>query len=86
MGYSGHEKSSYLACVIATTLGATSIERHVTSDRTLYGHDQAASLEESGLRRMVRDIRLVKPILGDGKKRIWDSELDAMEKLRQVFI
>ena len=86
VGYSGHEKSSYIVCVTAAALGATSIERHVTVDRTLYGHDQAASLEESGLRRMVRDVRLVEQILGDGKKRIWDSEKDAMKKLRQVFI
>jgi len=86
IGYSGHEKASYISCVIATTLGATSIERHVTVDRTLYGHDQAASLEESGLRRMVRDIRLVETILGDGEKRIWDSERDAIKKLRQIFI
>ncbi len=86
VGYSGHEKSSYIACVVATALGATSIERHVTYDRTLYGHDQAASLEEIGLRRMVRDVKLVEQILGDGKKRIWNSELDAMKKLRQIFI
>jgi len=86
VGYSGHEKSSYIACVIAASLGATTIERHVTVDRTLYGHDQAASLEESGLRRMIRDVKLVDKILGDGDKRIWESEHDAMEKLRQIFI
>ena len=67
-------------------LGATSIERHVTIDRTLYGHDQAASLEPLGLRRLVRDIRTVDKILGDGKKRIWDSELETVKKLRQKFV
>ena len=86
VGYSGHEKSAYLGCVCAVMLGATSIERHVTIDRTLYGHDQAASLEPLGLRRLVRDIRTIDKILGDGKKRIWDSELETMKKLRQKFV
>ena len=86
VGYSGHEKSAYLVCVCAVMLGATSIERHITIDRTLYGHDQAASLEPSGLRRLVRDIRAVDKILGDGKKRIWDSELETVKKLRQKFV
>ena len=86
VGYSGHEKSDYLVCVCAVMLGATSIERHVTIDRTLYGHDQAASLEPLGLRRLVRDIRAVDKILGDGKKRIWDSELETVKKLRQKFV
>ena len=86
VGYSGHEKSAYLVCVCAVMLGATSIERHVTIDRTLYGHDQAASLEPLGLRRLVRDIRAVDKILGDGKKRIWDSELETVKKLRQKFV
>ena len=86
VGYSGHEKSAYLVCVCAVMLGATSIERHVTIDRTLYGHDQAASLEPLGLRRLVRDIRTVDKILGDGKKRIWDSELETVKKLRKKFV
>ena len=86
VGYSGHEKSAYLVCVCAVMLGATSIERHITIDRTLYGHDQAASLEPSGLRRLVRDIRTIDKILGNGKKRIWDSELETMKKLRQKFV
>jgi len=85
VGYSGHERSSYLVCVVATVLGATSIERHITLDRTMYGSDQAASLEPEGLKRMIRDVRSVEKILGDGKKRIWDSELPAMKKLREVF-
>ena len=85
MGYSGHEPSSYLLCVSAAVLGATSIERHITLDRTMYGSDQAASLEPHGLKRMVRDLRAVDKILGDGNKTIWDSELPAMKKLREVF-
>ena len=85
VGYSGHEISSYSICLAATLLGATSIERHITLDRSMYGSDQAASLEPPGLIRLVRDIRELDFILGDGKKIIWDSELPAQKKLREVF-
>ena len=83
VGYSGHDVAGYLVCVSAVLLGATSIERHMSLDRTLYGSDQVASLEPLGWVRLVRDIRKIKQILGDGKKRIWDSELPAKEKLRK---
>ena len=83
VGYSGHEIGSYNICIPAIILGATSIERHITLGRTMYGSDQAASLEASGLQRLVRDIRLIDKILGDGKKRVWSSELPAQKKLRQ---
>ena len=83
VGYSGHEVAGYLICVSAVLLGATSIERHMSLDRTLYGSDQVASLEPLGWTRLVRDIRKIKQILGDGKKRVWDSELPAKEKLRK---
>ena len=83
VGYSGHEIGSYNICIPAVILGATSIERHITLGRTMYGSDQAASLEASGLQRLVRDIRLIDKILGDGKKRVWSSELPAQKKLRQ---
>lgn len=86
VGYSGHESTGYLVCISAVMLGASSIERHVTIDRTLYGHDQAASLEPLGLMRLVRDIRTLDRIIGDGKKRIWDSELPSIKKLRQIFV
>ena len=85
VGYSGHETGSYLIPVLAVILGATSIERHVTLDRSMYGSDQSASLELHGLARMIRDIRGIHSILGDGKKRIWDSELPAQKKLREVL-
>lgn len=85
VGYSGHEAGAYLVCVAAVVLGATSIERHITLDRTMYGSDQAASLEPPGLFRMVKDVRALDSILGDGKKRIWDSELPAMKKLREIL-
>ena len=82
VGYSGHEDSSYIVCVIAVVFGATSIERHITLKRSMYGSDQAASLEHPGLDRMVRDVRRVETIIGDGVKRIWDSEIPVMKKLR----
>jgi len=85
VGYSGHESSSYLLCVTAVMLGATSIERHLTLDRSMYGSDQSASLEPEGMIRMVRDIRMLDKILGDGKKRIMDSELPAKKKLREIL-
>lgn len=85
VGYSGHETSAYVVCLAAVVLGATSIERHITLSHSMYGSDQAASLAPIGLRRMIRDIRLVKEALGNGEKHIWDSEVPAMEKLRQVF-
>ncbi|MBC8250636.1 MAG: N-acetylneuraminate synthase family protein [Candidatus Nitrosopelagicus sp.] len=86
VGYSGHETASYVVCLSAVLLGATSIERHITLDRTMYGSDQAASLEPDGLHRMVRDIRTVEKVLGDGKKRVWDSEKPAAKKLREIFV
>jgi len=85
VGYSGHEVGAYDICIPAVVLGATSIERHITLDRTLYGSDQAASLEEPGLKRLVRDIKKIDLILGDGKKRVWKTELSAKKKLRQKF-
>jgi len=85
VGYSGHEDSAYIVCVIAVALGATSIERHITLSRSMYGSDQAASLEEPGITRMVRDVRNVDSILGDGVKRVWDSEMPVMKKLRKIL-
>ena len=84
VGYSGHETSSYAVCVCAVVVGATSIERHITLDRSMYGSDQSASLEPIGLIRMVRDVRRVESIMGDGVKRIWDSEVPVRKKLRGV--
>jgi len=82
VGYSGHEVSSYLVCILAVSLGATSIERHITLDRSMYGSDQSSSLEKAGLERMIRDVNEVESILGDGIKHIWDSEIPVMKKLR----
>jgi len=82
VGYSGHETTSYLICIAAIMLGATSIERHITLDRSMYGSDQSASLEKAGLERLTRDIKRLDVILGDGVKRVSDSEISIMKKLR----
>ena len=86
VGYSGHETGSTNISIPAVMLGATSIERHITINRAWYGNDQAASLEPDGLKRLVRDIRMIETITGDGKKRVWKSELPAQKKLRQIFV
>ena len=82
VGYSGHEEVSYLCCIVAATLGATSIERHITLSRATYGSDQSASLERPGLERMVKGVKNVELVLGDGIKRVYDSEIPVMKKLR----
>jgi len=86
VGYSGHEVSAYLVCIPAVILGANSIERHITLDRSMYGSDQAASLEPEGLFRLVKNIRSLQYIMGDGKKKITDSEKPAMKKLRERLV
>ncbi len=83
IGYSGHEKG-ILSSILAAAYGAVSIERHITLDRTLWGSDHAASLEPEGLRRMVRDIRKIPKINGNGEKIVYESELPIIKKLRRV--
>ena len=85
VGYSGHEAAATYVSLPAVFLGATSIERHITLDRASYGADQAASLEPKGLNTMIRDIRVIEKIMGDGKKRIWTSEIPNLKKLRQIL-
>jgi N-acetylneuraminate synthase len=83
IGYSGHEVG--LNTTIATvTLGATFIERHFTLNRAMWGTDQAASVEPEGMRRMIRDIRQIEIAMGDGVKKVYDSELHVLRKLRRV--
>jgi len=83
IGYSGHERG-ISPSIIAVALGACSVERHITSDRTNWGSDQAASLETSGLFHMIRDIRQVPTLLSDGKKIVYEREKSIIEKLRRV--
>ncbi len=82
IGYSGHEKGVFPS-VLAASMGACAVERHITTDRTLWGSDHPASLEPDGLRRLVRDIRLLNVIKGDGKKVVYNSELPIIKKLRR---
>jgi N-acetylneuraminate synthase len=82
VGYSGHE-TGIATTVAAYAMGASVVERHITTDRSLWGSDQAASLESSGLSRLVRDIRLVETALGDGVKRVYERELPVKAKLRR---
>lgn len=81
VGYSGHE-SSVSPSVMAAMMGAVAIERHVTLDRAMYGSDQAASLEGAGLVSMVSQIRKIPVALGDGVKRVSDTEQAVAKKLR----
>ena len=84
VGYSGHETSLISISLPAAILGATSIERHITLDRSMYGSDQSASIETHALKKFVTSIRSVKKIMGDGIKKIHDSELASRKKLRVI--
>ena len=83
IGYSGHEVG-LIATVASVVLGAVMVERHITLDRAMYGTDQAASVEPHGLDRLVGYIRATEAALGDGVKRVYESEIPVMEKLRRV--
>jgi N-acetylneuraminate synthase len=84
IGYSGHEVGLQTT-LAAVTLGACVIERHITLDRAMWGSDQAASVEPSGFHRLVRDIRVIEQAMGDGVKRVYDSELPIRKKLRRAI-
>lgn len=83
IGYSGHERG-VTPSVLAVALGANSVERHITTDRTNWGSDQAASLEMAGLYHLVRDVRQTPVLLGDGEKVVYPRELPIIDKLRRV--
>ncbi|MFD5417723.1 MULTISPECIES: N-acetylneuraminate synthase family protein [unclassified Streptomyces] len=83
VGYSGHE-TGLQTTVAAVAMGACAVERHITLDRAMWGSDQAASVEPGGLARLVRDIRTIETALGDGVKKVYESELGPMKKLRRV--
>jgi len=82
VGYSGHESTLLKICITAVALGATSIERHITLDRAMYGSDQAASIEATSLKSFVDTIRMIPVIKGDGIKKITDKEMIVRKKLR----
>ncbi len=83
IGYSGHEVG-LIPTVVAVSLGACLVERHITLDRAMWGSDQAASVEPGGFRRLVKYIRVTEASLGDGVKRVYDSEMSSLQKLRRV--
>ena len=83
VGYSGHEVG-LVPPQVAVALGACIVERHLTIDRAMWGSDQAASVEPSGFERLVKYIRTAEASLGDGVKRVYDSELSSLKKLRRV--
>ncbi len=82
VGYSGHEVG-LIPSVVAVGLGATIVERHFTLDRAMWGTDQSASVEPSGMARLVKYIRVTEQALGDGVKQVYDSELPSWNKLRR---
>jgi N-acetylneuraminate synthase len=83
VGYSGHEVG-LIPTVVAVALGACIVERHITLDRALWGSDQAASVEPQGLERLVRYIRVSEQALGDGVKRVYESEMPSLRRLRRT--
>jgi N-acetylneuraminate synthase len=83
IGYSGHEVG-LIPPQVAVALGACMIERHLTLDRSMWGSDQAASVEPSGFERLVKYVRTAEASLGDGIKRVYDSERPSLQKLRRV--
>src|SRR3990170_1358612 len=83
IGYSGHEVGLVTSAVVIA-LGACMVERHITLDRALWGSDQAASVEPGGFERLVKYIRVTELALGDGVKRVYDSEVASLRKLRRV--
>lgn len=83
IGYSGHEVG-LIPSVVAASMGACLVERHITLDRAMWGGDQAASVEPSGFERLVKYIRVAEQSLGDGVKKVYESELPSLKKLRRV--
>lgn len=83
IGYSGHEVG-LIPSVVAVGMGAVLVERHFTLDRAMWGSDQAASVEPVGFTRLVKYIRTTELALGDGEKKVYDSELSSLKKLRRV--
>lgn len=83
IGYSGHEVG-LVPSAVAVALGATSVERHITLDRAMWGSDQAASVEPGGFEKLVKYIRVTEASLGDGVKKVYESEMGPRKKLRRV--
>jgi N-acetylneuraminate synthase len=83
IGYSGHEVG-LVTSVVAVGLGACMVERHITLDRALWGSDQSASVEPGGFEKLVKYVRVTEQAIGDGVKKVYDSEQSSLKKLRRV--
>ncbi len=81
VGYSGHEAGLPVS-LAAVVFGISSLERHITLNRAMWGSDQAASLEERGLELLIRDVNVIMQALGDGRKTIYPGELEKRKQLR----
>ncbi len=83
IGYSGHEVG-LVTTAVAVGLGACIVERHITLDRALWGSDQSASVEPGGFEKLVKYVRVTEQAVGDGVKKVYDSEKSSLKKLRRV--
>ena len=83
IGYSGHEVG-LVTSAVAVAMGACLVERHITLDRALWGSDQAASVEPGGFERLVKYIRVTEMAVGDGQKKVYESEMSSLRKLRRI--
>ena len=84
VGYSGHEVGLAVSYA-AAALGISSLERHITLDRAMYGSDQSASIEPAPFKMLVGAVRKIELAMGDGVKRVTDQELKVAQKLRAHF-
>jgi N-acetylneuraminate synthase len=85
VGYSGHEVGLAVSYA-AAAFGITSLERHITKNRAMYGSDQSASVEPHGMRKLVGAVRKIESALGDGKKKILQDEIEIARKLREHIL
>ena len=83
IGYSGHEVG-LIPSVVSVAFGACLVERHITLDRAMWGSDQAASVEPGGFERLHKYIRVTEASLGDGVKRVYESEMPSLKRLRRA--
>jgi N-acetylneuraminate synthase len=82
VGYSGHEVGLAISYA-AAALGVSSLERHITLDRAMYGSDQSASVEPAGFKQLIGAIRKIELAMGDGVKRAIEAEAPIAANLRQ---
>jgi N-acetylneuraminate synthase len=82
VGYSGHEVGLAVSYA-AVALGISSLERHITLDRAMYGSDQSASVEPAGVRQLIGAVRKIEQAMGDGVKRVIEAEIPIAKKLRE---